>query len=461
MAWLDKRFYIALASGLGVAFLVLLLRHFGGLQALELKCYDALLMVPSQDTYESPVVLIGETEADIKRFGHPLSDAILADALETLRDYQARVIGVDKYRDIPVAPGSERLNQLLLKLDNLVWIYFLKDGTGPGIALPAVLHDQNKGGVNNLPKDPDGIVRRALLFQDDENGGSVMSFPLMLALTYLEGEKIQAQGDAENNLQLNKVSFKRLQGNNGGYADIDVGGYQFMLRYPHLHKPYPIFTLSDLRDGKISKSQISGKIVLIGGMAKSLGDNFLLPDGRQVYGVEQHAHIIEQLIKSGLQDYPNMNFWPENAEMVWFLFWSLVGSFGSFWRDGLIRLGLLLIAPLALSASAFLSFQSGLWLPWLPAFLAWFGALVGATAWFYLLERVERRQLMRLFEGQVSPQVASLLWDSRQAFFTDGRVNPEQLTATVMFTDLVGFTTLSEKMPPAELMDWLNLRQFE
>jgi len=69
MAWLDKRFYIALASGLGVAFLVLLLRHFGGLQALELKCYDALLMVPSQDTYESPVVLIGETEADIKRFG--------------------------------------------------------------------------------------------------------------------------------------------------------------------------------------------------------------------------------------------------------------------------------------------------------------------------------------------------------------------------------------------------------
>jgi len=304
--------------------------------------------------------------------------------------------------------------------------------------------------------DPDGVPRRGLLNLDDAQGNTHTSFPLLLALYFLAGDNIQAQNDAEGFLQLGKVSFKPVQANSGGYAHIDAGGYQFMLRYPRLGKPYPTYTFSELLEGKIPKDKIAGKLVLIGAMASSLNDYFLLPDGKTVYGVEQHAQVVDQLLKSGLAAYPTVGYWPDSGEYAWILLWGLIGGLGSFWRGRLGRAFFLLASPLPVFPLLAL-FLPSWWLPLLPAFMAWLAAFMLGIGCLYLLERVERRQLMRLFEGQVSPQVASVLWQSRQKFFAEGRVHPEQLTATVLFTDLAGFTTVAENMEPAVLIDWLNV----
>jgi adenylate cyclase len=52
--------------------------------------------------------------------------------------------------------------------------------------------------------------------------------------------------------------------------------------------------------------------------------------------------------------------------------------------------------------------------------------------------------------------VADGIWRDREQFLDGHRPRPQQLTATVLFTDLVGFTSVSEKLPPEKLMDWLN-----
>ena len=54
--------------------------------------------------------------------------------------------------------------------------------------------------------------------------------------------------------------------------------------------------------------------------------------------------------------------------------------------------------------------------------------------------------------------MASTLWEKRDEFFVTGGggVKPDYLTATVLFTDLANFTTLSEGMEPLNLMTWLN-----
>jgi adenylate cyclase len=88
--------------------------------------------------------------------------------------------------------------------------------------------------------------------------------------------------------------------------------------------------------------------------------------------------------------------------------------------------------------------------------LAWLLTLIFGIFWFSNLERNERKQLLRLFEQHVSPQVAAALWEKRDEFFIRGGVKPDQLTATVLFTDLVNFTTLAEGMNPLNLMNWLN-----
>jgi adenylate cyclase len=63
---------------------------------------------------------------------------------------------------------------------------------------------------------------------------------------------------------------------------------------------------------------------------------------------------------------------------------------------------------------------------------------------------------MQLFSTQVSDDVAAEIWCQRDRFISGKRLQPQELTATVLFTDIEHFTTVSEALAPDELMDWLN-----
>jgi adenylate cyclase len=445
-------FCISLVVWLGLV----VLRSQGILQAMELLTKDYLMTLRPDSEYKSPIVLISETEADIKRYGYPLSDDIFANSLEKLLAAGARVIGVDKYRDIPVPSGTEHLNKVLSSHDNIIWIFFVGDSKQGRIAPPAVLKNSDKIGFNDMVNDPDGVSRRGLLFLDDK-GVTYYAFPLLLALHYLAAENIQPKNDSQGYLQLGKQVFVPLQTNTGSYAGIDASGYQFLFTYPHLHHDFPTFTIGELLDGKIPESVLCNKTVLIGAMAPSLSDYKLFPDGSRHYGVELHAHITDQLIQTSLHDYPLIRAWSDNTEYAWLLLWCILGSIASFYRGGMVRLLLLSSSGLIiLSSSAFIAFQAGWWLPLLSSVFVWLLALTTGIFWFSNQDRNERKQLLRLFEQHVSPQVATALWEKREEFFGHNGVKPDQLTATVLFTDLVNFTTLAEGMNPLNLMNWLN-----
>jgi adenylate cyclase len=423
---------------------------------MELLVYDSLLTLRPDTDKEAPVVLISETEADIKRFGYPLSDGVLARVLEKLVAAKARVIGVDIYRDLPVLPESERLTNVLTNNDNIIWIFFVGNKKQGHINPPTILKESGKIGFNDMVNDPDSVSRRGLLFLDS-NGTTHYAFPLLLALHYLAGESVQPQNDAQGNLQLGKTVFSPLQPTKGSYTGIDTGGYQILLSYPHLHSEFATFTIGDLLDDKVPEQTLRNKVVLVGAMAPSLSDYKFFPDGTNHYGVELHAHIVDQIVQTALYNYPLQTDWSETQEYSWLLFWCLLGSVASFYRGGIIRLLVIMSSGLLiLFASAVWAFQYGLWLPLLSAVLGWLSTLMTGVIWFSSLERNERRQLLQLFERYVSPQVATTLWENRDEFFIGGGVKPDQLTATVLFTDLVNFTTLAEGMNPLNLMSWLN-----
>ena len=79
-----------------------------------------------------------------------------------------------------------------------------------------------------------------------------------------------------------------------------------------------------------------------------------------------------------------------------------------------------------------------------------------STAIEHTREKGQRAVLMQLFSKHVSPQVAEALWEQREQFLEGGRPRSQSLTVTAMFTDLQGFSTLSEKQDPEVLMKWLN-----
>ncbi|HLF95780.1 MAG TPA: adenylate/guanylate cyclase domain-containing protein [Methylococcaceae bacterium] len=456
MKWLRQPIVVALLLGLAVWSVLAPLRMLGGLQALELRAYDSVLSWRTGERAEPPIVLIGETEPDIRRYGHPLPDAVLAAALEKLLALGARVVGVDKYRDVPVAPGTERLNEVLRANPSLIWIFFVGNEEREHIPPPAVLEGGGQAGFNDMVDDPDGISRRGLLFLD-ENGATHYSFPLLLALHYLARDDIQPEGDEEGFLKLNGASFRPLRPDSGGYAGIDAGGYQLLLDYPYLDRSFATFTLSELLDGKVDAELVRDRVALIGAMAPSLGDYRLLPGGVRRYGVEQHGHVIAQLLDVALRGHPVMRGWPGGGEYAWLLLWCLAGGLASLWRVGIVRLGLLgLGGPALLTLVAWTAFRQGWWIPLVPPVLGWLGALAAGVVWFSSQERAERRQLLNLFERHVSPQVVTALWETRDEFFNKGSVRPDQLTATVLFTDLANFTSVAESMEPLTLMNWLN-----
>jgi adenylate cyclase len=72
------------------------------------------------------------------------------------------------------------------------------------------------------------------------------------------------------------------------------------------------------------------------------------------------------------------------------------------------------------------------------------------------LEYEERQTMMKLFERHVTPKIALSLWRDRHKLLEEGQLPGREMTATVLFTDLKGFSSIAEHMEPKVLMSWLN-----
>ncbi len=446
-----------MSLGLFASIFIAAVQYVGILQGAELRTFDQLLSKNTAVEIDNRIIIIGETEPDIRRFKYPLSDKILAEALQKIENAGARVIGVDKYRDVPVGVETKELKNVLQTYDNIVWIFFTGNSKQEFIPAPEILaNNPERVGFNDLVEDSDGVSRRGLLFMGID-GNNYYSFPLLLTLHYLAAENISAQSDAQGNLSLNGVSLPPIDSNFGAYIAANTGGYQIMLNYPGLSQSFKFFTLSDLFDGKISSEMLRDKIVLIGGTAPSLQDYRLLPNEMKRFGVEYHAYFVSQLLNTAIKQNKPLRAWSNYNECLWMLLLCLVGAFTGLHRGSLLRLFILIVGEFAfLFVWNIVFLNEGWWAPLIAPMLGWASSLALSILYFSSQERAERRQLMQLFASHVSPEVAKRLWDAREQFFSEGGVRPDTLTATVLFTDITNFTTIAEKMEPLILMKWLN-----
>jgi len=92
------------------------------------------------------------------------------------------------------------------------------------------------------------------------------------------------------------------------------------------------------------------------------------------------------------------------------------------------------------------------WLPMASPLIGLLLATLGAIAWSYLVEGRQRRLVVKALSQYVSPEVASQIDRDPGALKLSG----ERRTMTVMFTDIQGFTDLSERLDEHKLTDLLN-----
>lgn len=457
---------VAVLLGACVSLGVLAARGIGILEFLELAAYDWGLRLRTEATgSDSRIVFVGVTEEDIRNQGRwPLTDATLARALKVLTEARPRAIGLDIYRDIEVPPGRDDLNAILSGNSHIIAVTKFGDRGVPGIPPPPILRKTDQVGVNDLLIDPDGIIRRGLLFLDDEEGVAP-SFALRLALLYLKEEGITPQPDHANpqHLRLGPTTLRPLEANDGAYAGADARGYQILLDFRGARSPFSFISLTSLLSGQVDPGTFRDKIVLVGVMAESVHDFFHTPTGsglqleRATFGTVVHAHIVSQLLRAGLEGHRPMATPTDKQEAAWILLWAMLGAALGLWVRSPWNFALLATCGLVvLALTVYAAFLSGWWITLAPPALAWLISAALVTAYMSNQEKHQRAVLMQLFSRHVSPEVADIIWQQRDQFLDGGRLRSQKLTATVLFVDLKGFTSVAEKMDPQALMDWLN-----
>ena len=199
---------------------------------------------------------------------------------------------------------------------------------------------------------------------------------------------------------------------------------------------------------QIDPATFRDRVVVIGVTAQGLHDVFTTPFGEgAIAGPEVHANIIDAW-QSRRTLAPGPGWHGVAQTLLLALFVALVGVYANAWLTGAAALA-------AFGALAWLSvsmFAMGVWIPVTVSGLAIVFAFVGDLAWKYVVEGREKRQVKRLFSRYVAKDVyEQLLADPSRAALGGARRD-----MTVLFSDVRGFTTLTEKGRPEDVVRQLN-----
>jgi CHASE2 domain-containing sensor protein/class 3 adenylate cyclase len=436
-------------------------RHLGWLQPLELNAFDLMVQLRPDPGPDPRLLIVEITERDINAFKKwPLSDGVLAKAIAQIARLEPTAIGLDIIRDIPYEPGNAEL-ATQLKNPKVFPITFRGTSKYQRVPPPPNIPEKRVG-FNDLVVDPDRIVRRNLMFAGDGKT-TLTSFSMQLASAYLKSKKIDDKITEKNELQVDKTVFSQLRSNSGGYQNIDAKGYQILLDYRSPKKIAETVTLTEVLEGKVDPKLVKGKIVLIGVTAPTVRDIFFTPysatkNGNiSMPGVLIHATATSQILSAVLDGKGLFGYWDEWQEILWIAVWSLVGG-GLAWR---LEKSLNLIA-IAISACGslfgftfFLFMQQG-WIPLIAPALALLITAGVSVTYKYEQSRQQQGIVMKLLGQQTSPAIANALWKERVHLLESGLLPGQKVTATIILTDLQGFSTICEKLPPEVVMSWLN-----
>jgi adenylate cyclase len=440
-------------------------RELGWLVSWELGAFDGYLRLRPALTSEPPVAMVWIREQEFTKYGYPLPDRVLADALERILGLGPRAVGIDLYRDRPTGEGWDDLRNLFLSNPQVVIVEKLADANHPAVPPPPFLPDRSQVGFSDIMLDVDGVTRRGLLFLHDEKGQAFLSFSLQLARRHLYPDGLTMTADPEHPefVRIGATTLPPFHSDLGGYKRADDQGYQYLLDCRRANGSYPSATFSQVLAGEVDAALFRDRVVVVGTASPSVKDYFQTPSGfllgedRLTYGAELHAHAIDQLTRYARgQDAPIASL-TEPREALWIFVWCLLGAVVAIRVRSPLSLVLTLMLELAvLLGGGYLAFLAAWWIPVVPAALGSLGSSGLVVAYIIQQERADKLKAMNLFGRFVSRSVVDHIWEDRDLFMDGDRPRPQRITVTVMLTDLIGYTTASEKKEPAEVMDWIG-----
>ncbi|MEN9481873.1 MAG: hypothetical protein RLZZ298_3268 [Pseudomonadota bacterium] len=223
-----------------------------------------------------------------------------------------------------------------------------------------------------------------------------------------------------------------------------------LIPYRGRERSFPYISAVDILKGRTDPAQLAGRIILVGTTAPGLMDLRSTPVGATYPGVEVHANLIAGILDGKIKEKPGYILGVDVLQIL------LIG--------GLLALLLPLVSPiraslltgfaviLTLALNLALWTSANLVLP-LAGSLLMILLLFGVNmSWGYFVESRTKRQFTELFGQYVPPELVDEMARDPQAYSMEGR----NVELTVLFSDVRGFTNISEGLDPQELSHLMN-----
>jgi adenylate cyclase len=223
-------------------------------------------------------------------------------------------------------------------------------------------------------------------------------------------------------------------------------------------RPYPHFSAFDLLNAEnqiingekpaIDPAVFKDKVVFVGVTAQGLSDVFQTPfAGARMPGIQVHAAVADDLLSHRFMAPVSRGVTIASVFALALAAGTIAALVAAWWA----ALSVLLLLTLFVWASL-LVFENGAWINVTQPVLASSLALFGGVAYQYLVEGREKRKVKRLFGQYVSKDI----FEQLVAHPEQARLGGQRREMTVLFSDIRGFTTLTERGEPEETVRMLN-----
>ena len=290
-------------------------------------------------------------------------------------------------------------------------------------------------GFFTLQSDQDGVLRWMPLVI--EYGGDLFP-PLAIQCAWLY------LGQSQMMVNVGKYS---IDGINMGdrFIPTDESG-QLLVNYLGPPKTFPHVSIGDILSGNFAAGTFKDKIVLVGATATGIYDMRNTPFSPIFPGVEVHANVIDNVLTGNLISKPRWSRIFDLFAIV--ILGALVGT--AIPRTTAIK-GFLFVSGLIIlyiSVALWLFVKNGVWLDMVYPLLTIALSYLVLVVYYYATEERERKKIKRAFTHYVAPVVIEAMLKDPSRLKLGG----EEKVLTVLFSDLQGFTSASERYSPHEMI---------
>ncbi len=468
---LTKRIFINVLIGLVIGSLVLLGSLFSPMfKRIELSLYNTRFET-FRGAKQAPddVIILAIDEASLEEIGtFPWSRNVYARLIDRLVGYGAKAIAFDIMFLTPSnLPEADAILEKTLKANSEKVLIASKfdyggssriSGSGAGDTgaidalsfSPPYFETVANFGFVGFPEDIDGQIRKGRILTDikaedlipspmtiDDQYEPSFAYKLLEMVNPDKAEALKTHG--ENPLWINYTGPAKTYETLSAYIPYRLGQAGFGDDY--------FMQLVGQRPEAFFKN----KIIFVGATAEAMQDNKNTPfvTLTKMPGVEIHANMFETL-RTNTPYRPVSN---QINQLLIFAFAIGTAILLAFLRP-LGGLALILLITLVYSIVNVYFFQfERLFIDWFAPLLCVFLAYATAYAYRFLVEEKEKRRVRRFFKSYVSPNlVEELLKDPT----TMPSLKSERRMVSILFSDIAGFTSMSESLPPDEVEHILN-----